>query len=124
MRREEQFKTLITTHMSPELQGIVTSHCYGRYLENIPFFKFQYKHLRGIQFLRAEEEKQMFTTQVGTTAAAGAHACGARSGRVTPAQPLVRTRRPAHAVCVPLSPTPPPPVTDRTACGGRVLRPQ
>ncbi len=64
MRREEQFKTLITTHMSPELQGIVTSHCYGRYLENIPFFKFKCKHLRGIHLLRAEEEKQMFTTQV------------------------------------------------------------
>ncbi len=65
LRREEQFKTLITTHMSPELQGIVTSHCYGRYLENIPFFRFDTKHLRGIKLLRAEEEKQMFITQVG-----------------------------------------------------------
>jgi hypothetical protein len=50
--------------MSPELQGAVTSHCYGRYLDSIPFFKFDTSHLRGIQLLRAEEEKQMFTTQV------------------------------------------------------------
>ena len=65
MRREEQFKTLITTHMSPELQGIVTSHCYGRYLENIPFFRLDTKHMRGIKKLRAVEEKLMFITQVG-----------------------------------------------------------
>lgn len=64
LRREEQFKQLITTHMSPELQGIVTSHCYGRYLENIPFLRYDTKHMRGIRKLRAEEEKQMFITQV------------------------------------------------------------
>ena len=64
MRREEKFKQLIMTHMSPELQGAVTSHCYGKYLDSIPFFKFDTSHLRGIQLLRAEEEKQMFTTQV------------------------------------------------------------
>jgi hypothetical protein len=50
--------------MSPELQGIVTSHCYGRYLENIPFLRYDTKHMRGIRKLRAEEEKQMFITQV------------------------------------------------------------
>ena len=64
LRREEQFKQLITTHMSPELQGIVTSHCYGRYLENIPFLRYDTKHMRGIRKLRAEEETQMFITQV------------------------------------------------------------
>ena len=65
MRREEQFKSLISTHMSPELQGLVTSHCYSRYLERIPFFKFSTTGMRGIRRLRAEEETTTFITQVG-----------------------------------------------------------
>lgn len=64
MRREERFRDLIATHMSPELQGIVISHCYARYLQEVPFFQFSTVKLRGIRRLRAEEETSRFITQV------------------------------------------------------------
>jgi hypothetical protein len=64
MRREERFRDLIASHMSPDLQGIVISHCYARYLQEVPFFQYNSVHLRGIRRLRAEEETTRFLTQV------------------------------------------------------------
>jgi hypothetical protein len=69
MRREQRFKELIATHMSPDLQGIVVAHCYARYLQDVPYFQYKPAHLRGIGRLRAEEETTRFLTQVRQAAA-------------------------------------------------------
>ena len=57
--------------MSPELQGIVTSHCYSRYVGYVPFFQPDLSNLNGYMRLKAEEEFQIFVTQVQWRVLAG-----------------------------------------------------
>ncbi len=63
MRREEQFKRLVSA-MSPELQGLVTTHCYSQYVLSVPFFKLPLSSYEGLAKLRAGEELKIFTMQV------------------------------------------------------------
>ncbi len=61
--REERFKKLLVK-MSPELQGIVTSHCYTEYISFVPFFRPDLSQLHGYVRAKAEDEVRIFMTQV------------------------------------------------------------
>ena len=63
MRREDRFKTLLN-HMSPELQGLVTAHCYAPYISTVPFFKLNLGVFTGYMRVKVEEEMKIFVSQV------------------------------------------------------------
>ena len=63
MRREERFRGLLDK-MSPELQGLVTTHCYSHYITCVPFFTVKLDGYTGYKRVRVEEEVKMFVTAV------------------------------------------------------------
>ena len=64
MRREERFKSLMDK-MSPELQGLVTSHCYSQYITCVPFFNIDLDMYSGYKRVKVEDELKIFITAVG-----------------------------------------------------------
>ena len=62
-RRDDQFKILLS-NMSPELQGLVTTHCYSQYVNSIPFFSLTLADYDGFMRIKAAEEVKFFTMQV------------------------------------------------------------
>jgi hypothetical protein len=63
LRREQQYKGLLL-QMSPHLQGQVALHCYGRYLNSIPFLRVDTSNLSDHQRFCVVEEASQFLVQL------------------------------------------------------------